>query len=297
MNRRALHFTLLAYAFSWSLGLAHYFVRENRGASLALAVLFMFGPALAAVVLKRFVWREPVAPLGLRFNFGPAWLGAFLFPVLLIFGTMGASLLAPGVSFSGEMAGFFAKLKGALPPEQFARVEEKIRGLPVHLFWLSLVQALLAGATINAVAAFGEELGWRGLLFVETERLGFWRQSALIGVVWGVWHAPLILQGHNYPDHPVAGVFLFTVFCVLAAPLFGWIRARTGSVFAASVSHGVLNAVATLPPLVILGGDDLVSGVAGFPALGVLLLLNVALFGWTRVRPAAPAAETQTTAG
>ncbi|WP_340681246.1 CPBP family intramembrane glutamic endopeptidase [Natrinema gelatinilyticum] len=50
------------------------------------------------------------------------------------------------------------------------------------------------------VAAFGEEFGWRGLLFLKRSPLGFWRVSLLTGVVWGLWHAPLIVQGYNSPD-------------------------------------------------------------------------------------------------
>lgn len=62
---------------------------------------------------------------------------------------------------------------------------------------------------------------------------------------------------------------------------------------AASVCHGFLNAIATLPPMVVLGGDDLTSGVAGFPALVVLALLNLMLFVWSRANPEllAPEAE------
>ena len=36
--------------------------------------------------------------------------------------------------------------------------------------------------------------------------MGFLKTSVLTGFIWGVWHAPIILQGHNYPQHPVAGV-------------------------------------------------------------------------------------------
>jgi hypothetical protein len=44
-------------------------------------------------------------------------------------------------------------------------------------FWLALGQGLIAGATINAVAGFGEELGWRGFLYRELSFLGFWKSS------------------------------------------------------------------------------------------------------------------------
>ncbi len=287
MTRRALQFTALAFAVSWAIALAYYLAGGRIGttSSSLMLIAYMFGPAIAAVLVQRFVVGDTVRPLGLKLGLNRYWVLAWLFPLAAVFGAMGLSLLLPEVTFSGEMKGFFDQLQKALPPDQFAQAKEKLDALPIHLFWLSLLQAFLAGSTINAVAAFGEELGWRGLLYKETAGAGFWRGSLLVGVLWGLWHAPIILQGYNFPQHPVAGVFLFTLFTVGLSPLLGLVRLRTGSVLAASVSHGFINAIATLPPLVILGGDDLTSGVAGFPMLAVLALLNVALFVWTRVKP------------
>ncbi len=37
---------------------------------------------------------------------------------------------------------------------------------PAVMFWLMLAQGIIAGPTINAVAAFGGELGWRGFLLM-----------------------------------------------------------------------------------------------------------------------------------
>ncbi|MFW6136657.1 MAG: CPBP family intramembrane glutamic endopeptidase, partial [Candidatus Aminicenantaceae bacterium] len=81
-----------------------------------------------------------------------------------------------------------------------------------------LLQGLAAGVTANAVAAFGEELGWRGFLQKEFSGFGFRKASFLIGVIWGIWHASLILLGHNYPHTPIAGVFMMVVWCVLFGP-------------------------------------------------------------------------------
>ena len=54
-------------------------------------------------------------------------------------------------------------------------------------------QGMLAGITINAVVAFGEELMWRGFLLKELKGKGIWRASLIIGSIWGIWHAPLII--------------------------------------------------------------------------------------------------------
>jgi len=121
------------------------------------------------------------------------------------------------------------------------------------------------------------KLGWRGLLLRELGRMGFWRASALIGLIWGIWHAPLILQGHNYPQHPVEGVFMMIIFCLLLSPIFSYIRIKSGSVIAAAILHGTLNATGGLS-IMIVNGNDLVTGVTGASGFIILSILNLLIF-------------------
>lgn len=137
---------------------------------------------------------------------------------------------------------------------------------------------MIAGITINAVAAFGEELGWRGFLQKELGYMGFWKSSAIIGIIWGFWHAPLILQGHNYPQHPVEGVFMMTVWTLLLSPIFSYIRIKARSVIAAAIIHGSLNATVGLAIMVVKGGSDLTIGVTGLAGFIVLAIVNLSIF-------------------
>ncbi len=75
----------------------------------------------------------------------------------------------------------------------------------IHPLWMLFINSLVAGATINAIAAFEEESGWRGFLLNKLKHQSFIKTSFTIGLIWGVWHAPIILAGHNYPDHPCHG--------------------------------------------------------------------------------------------
>jgi membrane protease YdiL (CAAX protease family) len=174
------------------------------------------------------------------------------------------------------------RFKSTLTPEQFQQMEQQAATFPIHVFWISLLQGLIAGITVNAVAGFGEELGWRGLLQKEFGYLGFWKSSALIGVIWGIWHAPLILLGHNYPEHPVAGVFMMTIFTLLLSPIFSYVRLKAKSVIAAAVIHGSLNATVGLAIMVIKGGNDLIVGVTGVSGFIVLATVNLGIFIYHR---------------
>jgi membrane protease YdiL (CAAX protease family) len=125
-------------------------------------------------------------------------------------------------------------------------------------------------------------LGWRGLLLRESEPLVFWRSSALIGLVWGFWHALLILHRHNYPEHRWAGVFLMTAMTVLLSPLLSYLTIRANSVLAAAIFHGTFNATAGLAIVVIRGSNDLTTGVTGLAGRTVLAMMNVGLFAFDR---------------
>lgn len=277
LSPRAKGFTALAYLLSWSVaGLAWALgvPRHLLGATLT-GVVFMFGPLAAAAIVQRRA-REPLAPaIGLRFRVSGWLVLAWLGPPLLALGTAGAMLLWPGFRYTPDSSAMVERLAGLMPPEELARVREELAAAPVPPVLLALLSAMSAGPTVNAVAAFGEEAGWRGLLVRELAPLGFWRSSALIGVVWGLWHAPLVLQGHNYPQHPALGVLMMTAFTLLLAPLFGYIRLRARSVLAAAIAHGTLNASAGIPLMLAAGGSDLTAGMTGAAGLAVLAAANL----------------------
>src|SRR6476646_723686 len=59
---------------------------------------------------------------------------------------------------------------------------------------LYLLRTVVFGMIINSVAALGEETGWRGFLVPELFKdVGYTKSSFIVGIVWAVWHFPLIL--------------------------------------------------------------------------------------------------------
>ena len=243
-----------------------------------MKVIYMFMPMAVAIIIQKSIYKEPLKePLGISFKLNRWFVVAWLLPPVIAFATLGVSLLFSGVEYSPEMAGMFERFKSLLTPEQLAQMESQTATLPIHPFWLSLLQGLVAGVTINAVFGFGEELGWRGLLLRKLGYMGFWKSSLTIGVVWGIWHAPIILQGHNYPEHPVAGILMMTIWCILLAPIFSYVRLKAKSVIAAAIFHGSFNATAGLAVMVVKGGNDLLIGVTGLAGFIVLVILNIGL--------------------
>jgi len=141
-----------------------------------------------------------------------------------------------------------------------------------------VAQALLLGPTLCALTGLGEEAGWRGLLFHALDGWGFWRRSWMIGLLWGVWHVPLVFEGYGYPNHRVLGTLLLLVFTLLASPLYVFLRIRSGSILAPAVCHGCFSASMLLTFAPIAGGSELTSGLLALPGILVMLAVNLALF-------------------
>jgi membrane protease YdiL (CAAX protease family) len=283
LSKKALVFLALAYALAWSLGLGFFALggRVDSGAFVAIALLYMFAPAAAAVITEKLIWKEPWRDLGLRVPRLPWLLIAVLLPVFLVVVALALSLALPGVSLMTGLDALVGALAKKLPAQQITdlhgQLEQTFLAKPGVLLLVSFMQVLIAGPSINAVAALGEELGWRGLLLRELEPLGFWRSSLVIGFFWGLWHLPLIAAGYNYPGHSVAGPIMMIVLTILLSPLIGYVRLRAQSVFAAAVFHGTFNAAATLV-IFIKGGNAFTVGITGAAGLITLLLADAALW-------------------
>ena len=272
-------FIVLTFIVSWSLIGIHYLLggELTTTAGIIVTVLYMFVPMTIALVIRKIIHRQPVIdPLRIKFKINKWFLIAWLITPIIAFLTIGISLMFPEISFSIEMAGMFERFENIMTPEQMEEMKNSMETLPVHPIWITLIQGLIAGLTVNAIAGFGEELGWRGFLLKEYSNLKFWKASILIGFIWGLWHAPLILQGHNYPEHPIIGVLMMTIWCILLTPLFNYITIKAKSVIAAAIMHGTLNATAGIAIMLVAGGNDLTMGItsiSGFIALFLVLIL------------------------
>lgn len=259
--------------------------QEMRSMVLSLsAPLLMWPPAIGAFVARRFVEKTPLAEPGLKLP-PPKWLlVSWLFPLALVFAAMAASLpINPIDPWITPLREAFEKV-GKEPP--------------IPLGWLVVAQVVAGmtiGAVFNSLFAFGEEYGWRGYLLPRLmDRLGAWKGILLHGAIWGIWHAPLIaLTGYNYPKHPYLGVLLFVVFCTLLGIVFAWLQLGSRSVLAPTLAHGVFNAVAGLPLLLLKDVDSAVSGTAfslvGCCVLGAAVGVLIATGGLERaIREASP---------
>lgn len=280
--KKAAIFLVLTFLLGWPVAFWAFSsgMKSYTAPWLAMAIYFMFTPMISTIITQKLIYRQNLMkPLRVSFRPNRWFLVALFLPVVLVLGSTATSLLFPGVLLTADpMKALFIHY---LSPDQVAALTP-VAELPMHPFILVLVGGTIAGLTINGIAGFGEELGWRGLLLREFSGLGFWRASFAIGAIWGLWHLPFILHGHNYPGHPIAGVFMMILWTVLFTPLIGYVCIRSNSVIAASIMHGSLNGTAMAPLIVIQGGNALQIGIVGFAGMLVLLCCNVVLLAFCR---------------
>ena len=113
------------------------------------------------------------------------------------------------------------------------------------------------------------------------------RRKGLIvgGLIWGIWHWPLIWligyeYGTNYPGYPVTGMLLFLVFSVSIGIFCDYVYEKSGVIWLPALLHGAINAAAGIPLAVsgvsvmrLLGPAPVgVIGVIGYVVVGVWLL-------------------------
>lgn len=228
------------------------------GESSLLALLITMSPAIANII-TRLVTREGFANSLLYSSFKGNfrfYLDGLIFALLngIIAAVLIVLFYVPNYSFKNDMSNDFAAAAAVI---------------------------LLSAAT--AVAAFflcmGEEFGWRGYLTPKLEEI-MGTPAALIvsGIIWGLWHAPMIKEGLNfgtdYKFFPWAGIGVMCLSCILYGSFLTYLTKRTGSIYPASICHTAVDLLNNRIIAVMLGKN--------------VILLNEHAFGTGVLAAAAP---------
>jgi uncharacterized protein len=197
----------------------------------ALLILTLMWVPGAASVITRIVLREGFGDVSFRLpcrtNLGAVAL-AWLYPIPI-------GIVAYGLAWGLRLAPFSA------PP--LTKLGLDFGSDTAHLI-ARIVQSVILLTPISLVSAFGEELGWRGYLVPRLVQFGVRRPLLVSGIIWGLWHVPLILTG-QYIHGPIPWLasLVFLASVTADAFLLGWMRLRTGSVWPAAIGHASWNAI------------------------------------------------------
>ncbi len=262
-------YLLIAFALAWVLWEIALMLGPSVDNPLSqLAILpGALSPAVAAIVVRKWVTQEGFADAGLRLNIARwrYYLAGWFLPLLVV-SVIVLLAVALGISdpdFTLDRALRHLAPEGATPPSLPS-------GLMAVLPFQFMITALVATPIL-----WGEEFGWRGYLQVRLMGHRPLLAAVVTGLIWALWHLPINLRGYNFPDQPMLGTLVFTVSAIMLSIIFGWLLVRTGSIWAASLGHSATNAIGgNLTLLLFWGGPNWIFvsyvGILGWVLLGVV---------------------------
>ncbi len=221
----------------------------------AFGTFGMFAPALAHLLTRIFT-KEGFKDLKLFPNFK---------------GNIRYYLAAAGVKILESIvitlmfAGIF--LDGINGENVFSQISIKEGGVGA-----ALLLAQISYSVIVFFPAFGEEWGWRGYMMPKLMEL-MPKPAAVItgGVIWGLWHAPLTVSGHNfgtdYPGFPFLGIACMCGLCVISNAFFTLLTERTESIYPASIAHMVNNNCSPAMVMTLIVSENAMEKMSEIPSI------------------------------
>lgn len=284
--KRTLIYVIVTFALTWAYCLLIVYPIASGEALTGIPALAtqltvaaaMFCPAIG-VLLTRLITRE---------GFGNAWLKPNLkknlrFYLLAWFG--------PGILTFAGMGIYFLLFPGNFDPNcgymrltmEAAGVPYEAQAVPMNLLMaIQCVQAVFLAPILNFVTCFGEEWGWRGYLLPKMKNLLPTGPMLLVtGIIWGLWHAPLTIIGHNYgmgyPGYPFAGIAMMCVFCTVLGVFLSYITLKTESCIPAILAHGAINGIAAIGMYFTYDGGNPFVGPTPTGIVGLIPFILVAI--------------------
>ncbi len=142
----------------------------------------------------------------------------------------------------------------------------------VFVFW----PVTVIGIPLSGLAGvFGEEYGWRGFLQSELIKIGKIKGVLAVGLIWGIWHLPIILRGiHSYPSS-LTGIILGLIFFIMWGIVLSYAVLKIGSIWIAAFMHGVVNSVYSfINQYIVKASNKIFSfglGIYGLACLAVII--------------------------
>jgi len=298
-----LQFQMLLPAFSAMLLGAFFFkdsaiyYRTNQGASRWFVYFYFLLTGLYLVSAIVSLIQPDLATTLTSILYIPNFLGLILLIILRLKGgknTFVDAGMAGGkariwfgyglalVIFFALQAGLNAFFKlGTVIDLKTAFPQMAAANLPPAALYLSLaLNFMVIGPFLGLIISFGEEYGWRGFLQSELIKLGRVRGVFLLGVIWGIWHWPIIWMGYNYPGQPVLGSILMVGYCIILAYFLAYAVFKSKGVWTAAYLHALNNQTLGFFGMAVVAPTSVIYSFGlGLPALllgamVVLLLLR-----------------------
>lgn len=280
-------YLLFAFGLAWlcQVGGCMALLQQGNTALYQTALIATMLCPLVAVLLVCKVWQHE--PTGIAWKpklkgngkyLLAAWLGPAVLTVLgaaLYFAVFPSRLDTTGSYLLAAMGGNWT----------LESLKSELGMTPLQYVQIGAVQAVTYAPLINMIPAVGEEAGWRGYMMPRLkERFGLLNGRLMGGILWGVWHWPLMLlvgyeYGTEYLGAPALGLVVWCVVCFALNALLDWLYEKTNCIWIPAIAHGAFNAAATIPVMLTYPADAYYNVLGPMPIglIGMLPLLAVAV--------------------
>lgn len=271
-TKRLIIFLVLTFAITWIPAIIynrfigyHEWFETNKYTILTLPVIY--GPALANVltrIITREGWHNSILHLNLKGNIKYYLIAVFI------------------VSLSSIPDGILTTI---------IHGNNDWSDIGKLFTWKEVVSTLLILFVIcpfMAFNTFGEEFGWRGYMNQKMEPLLGTTGTVIVGgIIWGVWHAEVTVEGHNfgidYWGYPWLGILSMCIFCTFQGMVLMWLTKKTGSIYPAAIMHAMNNSGGRIVAQLFYSGlpedfsptiiQNMVLSIPGFAICLVFLIL------------------------
>lgn len=210
-----------------------------------LAGAYMLGPAIAAVFTRLFFYEARFRDARLGFGRLRDYFRFWGITLVVVVVSYAMYTLFGSISwdFSGDT--FLTQLE-----DQMAMTGQSIDDLPEGMTpRMMLFLFFIGGLTVfnipMIIAGFGEEFGWRGLLFPQVCRTRLFAGFIAGGLIWFLWHVPLTLVLPGTADvtawQRVLNGLVLAVGSIFTFVFFAYVYAKSGTIWVASLVHAVFN--------------------------------------------------------
>lgn len=261
---------------------------EEAGLSgeITKILAYFWTPAIAAAIVQLGIFKEPMSNYGLIRKYMDRrwyWFGLSL-PYLALGGTVlivfifGNLFKIPGfgeIVYSELSFNLLEKLSlgYVFPLSEYAYISEMPPEILFNFVFL-LVMGFVIGPSLYLIVTLGEEIGWRGLMTVETQKLGYWESNLMVGGLWALSYLPLMMMSGGGTDIPITFLLVNVGFCVSTTFVMSYLNFKSNSILASAAFRGVLSFTVVAFNFWIVGGDDLVGSMTG--VAGILFFMIVA---------------------
>ncbi|MBR2046247.1 MAG: CPBP family intramembrane metalloprotease [Agathobacter sp.] len=284
-KKRLIIFLAITFLATWGYCLLFVYPFADATSAEAISSLqlrvaaTMFIPAIC-VLITRLVTKEGFQNSMIKPNFK----GNIRVYLLAYFGPSILTLLGAIVYFLIFPNQFDINCGYLLKSYEALGVDLNTMPMPANLLMFSQgITGILFGPIMNFVTCFGEEWAWRGYMVPKmAENMKTVPMLLVSGVVWGLWHAPLTVIGHNYGmgywGYPFTGILAMCLFCTVIGIFMSYITLKTQSCIPAVLAHGAINAFASIGIYFTIDGGNAFIGPAPTGVIGMIAFIVLDIF-------------------